>query len=228
MKITRHGRHDCNGGVRKGTNDQGGRKLVKHHTLLIRDMPKMGFGWLSAVLMAPVTRLRRVTILAPVRVLMGAMITVVVERVCPMPALMGVALLVAALLAIIAFLLVVALLLVMTLLLVTAVLVAVIMAMATGDVIPATILFAVTGSGGADDGEGGDTCDNGGGFAPILRTHRCWAKPGNGKGGAQDDCDKLAVHDLFPFRFHDSDVKASACMTVRDVLKVGPTHSDRQ
>ncbi|WP_177193764.1 hypothetical protein [Roseovarius lutimaris] len=123
---------------------------------------------------------------------------------------------------------IIAFLLVMTLLLVAAILVSVIMAMSACDVILATVMFAVTGSGGADDGKGGHACDDGGGLAAILCAHWSGAQARNGKGGAQDDCDKLAVHDLFPFRFHDSDVKASACMTIRDALKMGSTRSDRQ
>lgn len=98
----------------------------------------------------------------------------------------------------------------------------------TSDIILAAVMLAVIGDSRAKDGKSSHASDNGGGFAAILCTHRGRAKPGHGERRAEDDCDKLAVHDLIPFRFHNSEVKALVELTVRDVPKVGLACLDRQ
>ena len=160
--------------------------------------------------MASVTRLRRIPVRTTLVVLTCPVPATVIGWLCTVvTAVVDVALLVT-LMTMIALLLDVALMFVVAILVpvVVAILALVVVTMTTGDIILATVLFAIAGHGGTNDGEGGDTRDDGGGLAAILCANWSRAKPGNGKGGAQDDCDKLAVHDLFPFRFHDSDVKA--------------------
>ena len=57
-----------------------------------------------------------------------------------------------------------------------------------------TVAVAVIGNRGTNNGQCGDTRDNGGGFAPVLCLDRRGSKAAHGQGRADDENDELAMH----------------------------------